>query len=267
MWFREGDAPRDLDGSRDRECVASVGDLGDFAGAFGERAGYVGGDFEDVYDGDGCVDGLLDDAYDECAWVCVWWLCAGGDRDDAYDACWRSSRTGYVTLREIFCGPASGLACDERGGERTPAYGVDSGSLYRLRSRSRSCGFGVRDGGTARSSGIDSNVEDADKDGYVELRPSSRPLLAAREPGDSRGLGPLASPRGAVISGLSRPSGSSEKDARKGSGSAPAVGDPDAGVGADDRRLERLLDRLGGLERLFERLGVFEVDVEADAGA
>lgn len=254
MWLREGDAPRDLDGSRDRECVASVGDRGDFAGAFGERALYVGGERDDLYDGEGCVDaydgegcvdGLLDDA----------WVCVGGERDDVC-ADWRSSKIGYVALRAIFCGAASGLACDERGGDRTPAYGVDSGSLYRARSLSR--GFGVRECGTARSSGMASNVDDADNDGYVALRATSRPLLAERDGGDSRVLGPPASPRGAVISGLSRPSGSSEKDARNGSGVASDVGDPDAGVGADDRRFERL----------FERLGAVEADVDAaDAGA
>lgn len=212
-----------------------------------------------AYDGDGCVDGLLDDTYDDCAWLCM-----DGDSDDVCAAGWRSSKIGYVALRAIFCGAPSGLVCDERGGDRTPAYGVASGSLYRLRSRS--CGFGVRVWGIAWSSGMDSNVDDADKDGYVALRPTSRPLLAPRDVGDSRGLGPPASPRGAVISGLSKPSGSCEKDARNGSGGASDVGEPDAGVGADDLRLGRLFDRLGVLEMLFERLGVVDADV-VDTGA
>lgn len=100
---------------------------------------------------------------------------------------------------------------------------------------------------TARSSGIESNVDEAENDGKVELRPSSRPPPGLEPP----------MVRAAVISGLSRPSGSSEKEARNGRGAAAEEGEPDEGVGAEDRRLVRLLERLGALD----------ADVDADAGA
>jgi len=72
------------------------------------------------------------------------------------------SMVGYVWLRDICRGTASGETRVERGGDRGFAYGVACGSLV----RSLSDDLGVRGWEIARSSGIASKL-DPGKEGYV----------------------------------------------------------------------------------------------------